>query len=65
VNKANPAYSLTTDASGSWGCGGSKWFSLPWNSIDASLYNTVQELIPITLAAALCGKYWSGYSVQV
>jgi len=68
VNKANPAFSLTTDASGSWGCGGfsgSMWFSLPWNSIGASLHITVQELIPITLAAALWGKYWSGYSVQV
>ena len=59
VNKANPAFSLTTDASGSWGCGGfsgSLWFSLPWNLIGASLHITVQELIPITLAAALWGK---------
>ena len=68
VNKVNPTFSITTDASGSWGCGGfsgSQWFCLPWNSIGASLHITVQELIPITLAAALWGRNWSGHSVQV
>ena len=56
VDKTNPRFSVTTDVSGSWGCGafsGTQWFSLKWNINTASLYITVQELLPITMTAAL------------
>ena len=68
VDKTNPRFSVTTDASGSWGCGafsGTQWFSLKWNINAASLHITVKELLPITMAAALWGAKWRGQSVQV
>ena len=68
VDKINPKVSLTTDASGSWGCGGfsgTQWFSLKWTSSAAPLHITVKELLPITMAAALWGPQWKGKTVQV
>ena len=68
VDKTNPRFSVTTDASGSWGCGafsGTQWFSLKWNINAAPLHITVKELLPITMAAALWGAQWRGQSVQV
>ena len=49
---------LTTDASGSWGCGafcGSKWFSLSWESCPAidSAHISVKELLPIIISCAI------------
>ena len=68
VEKINPKVSLTTDASGSWGCGGfssNQWFSLKWSANAVSLHITVKELLPITIAAGLWGPQWRGQSVQV
>ena len=68
VNKTNPEVSLTTDALGSWGCGGfsnTQWFSLKWVASAMSLHITVKELLPITIAAGLWGPHWRGQSVQV
>ena len=44
---------------------GSQWFSLKWDAIAASLHITVQELLPITIAAAVWGPQWRGHTVQV
>ena len=68
VNRTSPEFSLTTDASGSWGCGGfsnTQWFSLKWATKAMSLHITVKELIPITIAAGLWGPQWRGQSVKV
>jgi len=68
VNKTHPSCSLTTDASGSWGCGAfsdNKWFSMKWSLRAPQAHITVQELIPIVIAAALWGRRWSGQTVQV
>ena len=63
-----PSIVLTSDASGSWGCGaywGSQCFQLPWSvtacHIDINI--ATKELIPIVIAAALWGKMWSGQVV--
>ena len=53
-----PDYIITSDASGSWGCGTfhtNKWFQMQWDSHTASLYNTVKELLPVGIATATWG----------
>ena len=68
MGEVEPSIVLTSDASGSWGCGaywGSRWFQLPWSAtaclIDINI--ATKELIPIVVAAALWGKMWSGQVV--
>ena len=59
---------LTSDASGSWGCGaywGSHWFQLAWSEtacfVDTNI--VTKELIPIVIAAATWGQHWTGQVV--
>ena len=58
---------LTSDASGSWGCGAftslGKWFMFKWPRSWASFHITVKELLPIVLAVALWGAEWKGMSI--
>ena len=59
---------LTSDASGGWGCGAywdSQWFMLPWTGPITECHLTAKELVPIVAAAALWGKEWQGQTVQV
>ena len=68
VKRSNPAVTLTSDASGSWGCGAfsdNDWFMLQWNGPVASFHITIKELAPIVLAAAIWGKKWRGKTVKV
>jgi len=53
---------LTSDASGSWGCGaysGSQWFQLQWVQDIKEAHITLKELVPIVIAAALWGPLWA------
>ena len=53
---------LTSDASGSWGCGtysGSQWFQLQWVQDIKEAHITLKELVPIVVAAALWGPLWA------
>ena len=46
-----PEHTLTSDASGSWGCGAfweSHWFQLEWAGILTDVHISIKELIPIT-----------------
>ena len=61
--------SITSDASGSWGCGaitGKKWFQLKWAGLGSTraCNITVKELMPIVLAAAVWGRAWSAKTVK-
>ena len=59
--------SLTSDASGSWGCGawcGSTWFQLQWDQSLISKQIAVKGLLPILIAAAIWGHSWSGRQVM-
>ena len=62
-----PVASLTSDASGGWGCGAftdqQKWFQLPWPTecIDADI--CFKEMLPIVLAVMTWGHTWRGYQV--
>ena len=57
-----PRHQLTSDASGSWGCGAwhdHHWFQLRWDGRSAGLSITVKELLPIVLACAIWGRRWA------
>ena len=63
---SNPSITLTSDASGNWGCGayvGSHWFMLPWMGRVQGAHITVKELVPIVIAAVMWGKEWKGEAV--
>lgn len=68
INKAQPAALVTSDASGSWGCGafsGAKWFQLKWVGPIVDYHITVKELVPVVLAAAMWGAGWRGKTIKV
>ena len=57
---------LTSDASGSWGCGAwsnSDWFQLAWDKALHHFQIAIKELIPVLIATVIWGKKWKGYSV--
>ena len=55
---------VTSDASGSWGCGAFHqsqamlWFQLQWPPEWAEVNIAVKELVPVTLSAAIWGHTW-------
>ena len=54
---------LTSDASGSWGCGAwsnSDWFQLPWDQVSQHFQIAIKELIPVLIATVIWGKKWKG-----
>ena len=66
VKRDVPDVVVTSDTSGSWGCGafsGSQWFQLQWNSALEGSHITLKELVPIVLAAGIWGKQWIGKTV--
>ena len=59
---------VTSDASGSWGCGAwfqDNWFSISWEQSHSTLHITVKEMVPILLAAITWGHNWKGGQVVV
>lgn len=62
------AATITSDASGSWGCGAftsmGEWFQFAWPTLWKDLDITVKELLPIVLAVAMWGHRWEEQSVQ-
>ena len=55
-----PSLLVTSDASGSWGCGAftntGSWFQLPWSGAWKTVHITCKELLPIVLAGAVWGR---------
>ena len=67
VSKKTADVTVTSDASGSWGCGAfwkSKWFHFPWPSSLHDLPIAIKELVPVVVAAALFGHEWRGLLVE-
>ncbi len=61
-----PDITITSDASGSWGCGawyGSKWFQVEWVGNLQGKHISLLELIPIILATIVWGPTLSGKRV--
>lgn len=66
-SKQHPDVFVTSDASGSWGCGAyerDQWFQLQWPPSMADCHISIKEKIPVVLAAATWGKQWSNKSVR-
>ena len=66
-DKCHPMRFVTSDASGSWGCGAFSeqfWFQLKWPSDMAQCHISVKEMIPIVISAAIWGRAWTGQSVR-
>ncbi len=63
-----PRAVLTSDASGSWGCGAftstGQWFQLRFPECWSDVHITVKELLPIVLAAAVWGRNWKGATIR-
>ncbi len=63
----SPDATVTSDASGTWGCGaylGKEWFMLEWTESFRELHITVKELAPIVIAAIVWGPTWRGMSIR-
>ena len=61
-----PKMEVTSDASGSWGCGAwhaHSWFQVKWDHMSESLSIAERELIPVILACAAWGRSWHGHQV--
>ena len=63
-----PQVELTSDASGSWGCGAytshGQWFQLQLPESWLDVHITIKELLPIVLGMAVWGGRWQGLSVS-
>ena len=58
---------ITSDASGSWGCGAyhnQRWFQLQWTQSTINWHITSKELLPIVVAAAIWGSRWAGKTIK-
>ena len=68
VVPAYPSASITSDASGSWGCGAfssaGDWFQLKWPESWSEVHITVKELLPIIMGVALWGRSWQGRTIR-
>ena len=63
-----PASTITSDASGRWGCGAftdeGDWFQFRWPEIWDQVHITVKEMLPIVVACAVWGHRWQGCTVR-
>ncbi len=59
---------MTSDASGTWGCGvftsGGEWFQVKWPDSWKDTNIMVKELLPIVLAVALWGDSWASKLIR-
>ncbi len=57
---------MTSDASGTWGCGAwhnTSWFQIRWDATAHPLTIAEKELIPIIIGCAVWGGSWEGHRV--
>lgn len=68
LGRNTPEATVTSDASGSWGCGAfsdsGQWFQCEWQGAWSDVHITAKELLPIVIACALWGKEWQGKTVK-
>jgi len=66
IHKKFPSVVVTSDASGTWGCGAwseRQWFQLKWDTKTRLAHITWKELLPIVIASAIWGHRWQGQTV--
>ena len=63
-----PEATITSDASGRWGCGAftdsGEWFQFRWPAEWEGVHITSKELLPIVAACAVWGHLWQGCTVR-
>ena len=63
-----PGATVTSDASGRWGCGaftdGGEWFQFSWPPEWSAVHITSKELLPIVVACAVWGSKWQGCTIR-
>ena len=68
LTRSHYAATITSDASGSWGCGAydsqGSWLQLQWPTSWIPHHITIKELLPVVLAIAMWGHKWSGGVVR-
>ena len=68
LGRATPEIVLTSDASGTWGCGAflssGEWFQCEWRGAWQDVHITAKELLPIVLACAMWAREWKGKVVK-
>ena len=68
VCRTQPMTTVTSDASGGWGCvafsSDGQWFQCRWPGSWDSVHITVKELLPIVVAIALWGHEWQGRTIR-
>ena len=68
---ATPSFMLTSDASGSWGCGAfcstGEWFRFQWPPewSGVNIHVTAKELFPLVMECAIWGDRWCGESYSL
>ena len=70
ANAQPPTATITTDASGTWGCGAfwveaGQWIQCPWRNEWQNTPIHAKELLPIILAIATWGPYWRPSPIKV
>lgn len=65
----DPAHVVTSDASGSWGCGAvtdaGQWFQVQWPESWAGINIAAKELVPVVISVAIWGQDWAKHRVLV
>ena len=66
--RQQPSAALTSDASGSWGCGAysdsGAWFQFQWPKAWARIHITTMEQFPIVVGCAVWGHAWKGKTIR-
>ena len=64
-----PSHAVTSDASGSWGCGAgmdsSHWFQVEWPESWSGVSIAAKEMVPVVISAAVWGHQWAKCGVLV
>ena len=69
LRQPDPRHFITSDASGSWGCGAfsssGSWFQLQWPSSWSHYHIAAKEMVPVVIAIAVWGADWPSQPVLV
>ena len=69
LRRPEPTHTVTSDASGSWGCGAFSrdglWFQLKWPASWSHCHIAAKEMVPVVVSIAIWGAHWSSTSVLI
>ena len=69
LRQPEPACTITSDASGSWGCSAfaadRSWFQLQWPASWSQFHIAANEMVPVVVALAMWGARWTSSSVMI